>query len=89
MHERACKKARKVLLQFECLTWWEKLRTFSHSWVYDRTNFFVFALHIYPFHLMLQSVSLRVMNTSITGTPCDIGLYWKDGCPREIVPQGP
>jgi len=27
------KKARKVLLQFECLTWWEKLRTFSYSWV--------------------------------------------------------
>jgi len=24
---------RKVLLQFECLTWWEKLRTFSYFWV--------------------------------------------------------
>jgi len=39
---------------------------------YDRTN--VFVLHIHPFHLMLQSVLFRVMNTSIMGTPCDISL---------------
>jgi len=49
--------------------------TFWHSWVYDRTNVFTFALHIYPFHLMLQSVLFRVMNTSIMGTPWDIGVY--------------
>jgi len=67
----------------------EKLMTFSHSWVYDRTNVFIFALHIYPFHLMLQSVLFRVMNTSIMGAPCDIGFYWKDGRPQTIVPQGP
>jgi len=36
---------------------------------------FVFALRIYTFHLMLQSVLFRVMNTSSMGTPCDIGLY--------------
>jgi len=35
------------------------------------------------------SVSFRVMNTSIMGTPCDVGLYWKDGGLRKIVPQGP
>jgi len=34
-------------------------------------------------------VLFRVMNTSIMGTPCGIGLYWKDGGPRKIVPQGP
>jgi len=33
------KKARKALLQFECLTWWEKLRTFSYSWVMIRQTF--------------------------------------------------
>jgi len=38
---------------------------------------------------MLQSVLFRVMNTSSMGTPCDIGLYWKDGGPQKIVPQGP
>jgi len=24
-----------------CLTWWEKLRMFLHSWVYDRKNVFM------------------------------------------------
>jgi len=66
-----------------------KLRTFSHSWVYDKTNVFIFALHIYPFQLMLQSVLFRVVNTSIMGTPCHIGYCWKYGGPRTIVPQGP
>jgi len=28
---------------------------------------------------MLQNVLFREMNTSILGTPCDIGFYWKDG----------
>ena len=46
---------------------------FSYSCVYDREN--VFALHIYLFHLMLQGVLFRVMNTSIMGTLCDIGFY--------------
>jgi len=44
-----------------------KLRTFSYSWVYERTNVLVFALHIYPFHSMLQILLFRVMNTSIMG----------------------
>ena len=39
IHEFACKKARNILLQFECLTWWEKLRTFSYSWVNDSKRF--------------------------------------------------
>jgi len=56
---------------------WEKLRTFPYSWVYDGTNVSVFALHIYPFHLMLQSVLFRVAKTSIMGTSCTIGFYWK------------
>jgi len=43
------------------------------------TNAFVFALHIYTFRLMLQSVLFRVMNTSIMGIPYDIGFYSKDG----------
>jgi len=63
-----------------------KMRTFSYSWIYDRTN--VFALRIYPFHLMLQCALFRVMNMIITGTPCDIGFHWKYGDPRKIVPQG-
>jgi len=29
IHEFACRKARKVLLYFECLTWWEKLNIFA------------------------------------------------------------
>jgi len=53
------------------------------------TNVFIFALHIYPFHLMLQSVLFRVVNTNIVGTPCDIGFYWKDESHRKIVPQSP
>jgi len=32
---------------------------------YDKKSVFVFALRIYPFHLMLQIVSFRAMNTSI------------------------
>jgi len=74
----ACKKAREVPLKFKCLTLWEKLRTFSYSWIYDSKNVFVFALHIYPFHMMLQSVLFRVMNTSIMAAPYDISLHWKD-----------
>ena len=73
------KKHTKYLYSFECLTWWKKLRTVWYSWVYDMTNVFVLALHINPFHLMLQSMLFRVMNTSIMGTPCDIAFYWKDG----------
>jgi len=42
---------------------------------YDRINVFTSALHIYPFHLMLQSVLFRVMNTSIMGTPCVTDFY--------------
>jgi len=38
---------------------------------------------------MLQSVLFRVMDTTILGTPCDIGFYGKDGSPRKIVRQGP
>jgi len=38
---------------------------------------------------MLQSVLFYVMNTSIMGTPCGIGFYWKDRGPRTTVPQGP
>ena len=52
-------------------------------------RFFIFALHINPFHLMLQSVLFRMMNKSIMWTPRDIGFYWKDGGPRTIMPQGP
>jgi len=90
IHEFACKKRRCISI---IIVWVSnvvrKLRTFSHFWVYDRTNVLIFALHINPFHLMLQSVSFRVMKTSIIGKPCDIGFYWKDGGPRKIVPQGP
>jgi len=53
------------------------------------TNVFIFVLHIYPCHLMLQSVLFHVMNTSIVGSPCDIGFCWKDGGRRTTVPQGP
>jgi len=42
---------------------------------YERANVFISPLHIYPFHLMLQSVLFRVMDTSIMGIPCDIGFY--------------
>jgi len=87
IHEFSCKKAREVLSYFNCLTWWEKLITFSYSRVNDST--IVYALHIYLFHLMLQSVLFRVMNTSIMGTPRDIRFYWKDRDLRKIVPQGP
>jgi len=61
-----------------------KTENVSHSWVYDRTNVFVFALHIYPFHLMF-----RVMNTSIMGTPCDISFYWKDGALEKLCLRSP
>jgi len=57
------------------LTWWEKLRTFSYSWIYDTTNVFVFALLSYPFQFMLHCVLFHVMNMSILGTPCDTGFY--------------
>jgi len=73
----------------------EKLRTFSHSWVYDRTNVFILALPIHSFHLKCQSVLFRMMNTSIMGTPCVISFNWNDGAlkncvsghPRKIVPK--
>jgi len=64
-----------LLFEFVCLTWWEQLRPFWHSRVYDRTNVLIFALRIYPFHLMLQSMLFRVMNTSIMGTPWDIVFF--------------
>ena len=67
---------------------WERFRI-PEFMIGQTFSVFVFALHIYLFHLMLQSVLFRVMNTSIMGAPCDIGLCWKDGDPRKIVPQGP
>ena len=67
---------------------WERFRI-PEFMIEQTFSVFVFALNIYPFHLMLQSVLFRVMNTSIMGTPCDIGLYWKDGGPRKIVSRGP
>jgi len=66
-----------------------KNRTFSHSWFYDRAKVFIFALHIYTFHLMLQKVLIRVMNTSIVGTPCNIGFYWKDGIFKKLCLRAP
>ena len=66
----------------------ENVFAFLSLW-YSMTNVFIFPLHIYLFHLMLQSVLFRVMDTSIVGTPCDIGFYWKDESHRKIVPQGP
>ena len=71
-------------MKFKCLTWWEQLRTLSYSWVYDSTNILILALPIYHFHLMLQSVLFRVMETSIVGTPCDISFYWKDGALEKL-----
>ena len=78
-----------VPLKFKCLTFWEKLRTFSYCWIYDSKNVFVFALHIYPFHLMLQNVSFRVMKTSIVKTPRDISFYWKDGALEKLCLRAP
>jgi len=48
----------------------------------------VFTLHIYPFHLMLQSVVLRDEHKYYG----DIMWHWfllKRWGPRKIVPQGP
>jgi len=56
---------------------------------YDRTNVFTSALHIYPLHLMLQSVLFRVMNTSIMRTSWETGFYWTDGGHRNNCDSGP
>jgi len=38
---------------------------------------------------MLHSTLFRVMNTSIMGTPCDIGFNWKDGALEKLCLGAP